>query len=318
MENNRFKIFAGSKGQALAQHICDELGCQFGSVRVDRFSDGEFCAYFEESVRGQSVYLVQSTCPNSDNLMELLLMIDAAKRASASKVIAVIPYFGWARQDRKDKPRVSIGAKLVANMLQTAGADRVITVDLHADQIQGFFDIPVDHIYGSNVLAPYVASLNLKKLIVASPDVGGSKRASNFAKKLHVMTDREVPMVICYKNRPDFNKVSEIRVLGDVYGKDVVIFDDIADTAGTLCKAAEVMRDGGAKSVRAVVTHGVLSGNAIERIEESALEELVCTDSLPIDPACCSKLHIESLAGPIARTIRAIQNHTSISETNVR
>ena len=318
MENNRFKIFAGSKGQALARRICDELGCQFGSVRVDRFSDGEFCAYFEESVRGQSVYLVQSTCPNSDNLMELLLMIDAAKRASASKVIAVIPYFGWARQDRKDKPRVSIGAKLVANMLQTAGADRVITVDLHADQIQGFFDIPVDHIYGSNVLAPYVASLNLKKLIVASPDVGGSKRASNFAKKLHVMTDREVPMVICYKNRPDFNKVSEIRVLGDVYGKDVVIFDDIADTAGTLCKAAEVMRDGGAKSVRAVVTHGVLSGNAIERIEESALEELVCTDSLPIDPACCSKLHIESLAGPIARTIRAIQNHTSISETNVR
>ena len=318
MENNRFKIFAGSKGQALAQHICDELGCQFGSVRVDRFSDGEFCAYFEESVRGQSVYLVQSTCPNSDNLMELLLMIDAAKRASASKVIAVIPYFGWARQDRKDKPRVSIGAKLVANMLQTAGADRVITVDLHADQIQGFFDIPVDHIYGSNVLAPYVASLNLKKLIVASPDVGGSKRASNFAKTLHVMTEREVPMVICYKNRPDFNKVSEIRVLGDVYGKDVVIFDDIADTAGTLCKAAEVMRDGGAKSVRAVVTHGVLSGNAIERIEESALEELVCTDSLPIDPTCCSKLHIESLAGPIARTIRAIQNHTSISETNVR
>ena len=318
MENNRFKIFAGSKGQALAQRICDELGCQFGSVRVDRFSDGEFCAYFEESVRGQSVYLVQSTCPNSDNLMELLLMIDAAKRASASKVIAVIPYFGWARQDRKDKPRVSIGAKLVANMLQTAGADRVITVDLHADQIQGFFDIPVDHIYGSNVLAPYVASLNLKKLIVASPDVGGSKRASNFAKKLHTMTDREVPMVICYKNRPDFNKVSEIRVLGDVYGKDVVIFDDIADTAGTLCKAAEVLKEGGAKSVRAVVTHGVLSGNAIERIEESALEELVCTDSLPIDPACCSKLHIESLAGPIARTIRAIQNHTSISETNVR
>ena len=245
-------------------------------------------------------------------------MIDAAKRASAAKVIAVIPYFGWARQDRKDKPRVSIGAKLVANMLQTAGADRVITVDLHADQIQGFFDIPVDHIYGSNVLAPYIASLNLKKLIVASPDVGGSKRASNFAKKLHIMTDREVPMVICYKNRPDFNKVSEIRVLGDVYGKDVVLFDDIADTAGTLCKAAEVMRDGGAKSVRAVVTHGVLSGNACQRIEESVLEEIICTDSIPIDPACCSKLHIESLALPIAQTIRAIQNHTSVSETNVR
>ena len=250
--------------------------------------------------------------------MELLLMIDAAKRASAYKVIAVIPYFGWARQDRKDKPRVSIGAKLVANMLQTAGADRVITVDLHADQIQGFFDIPVDHIYGSNVLAPYVAGLNLKKLIVASPDVGGSKRASNFAKKLHVLTDREVPMVICYKNRPDFNKVSEIRVLGDIYGKDVVIFDDIADTAGTLCKAAEVMMSGGAKSVRAVVTHGVLSSNACEKIENSSLEELVCTDSIPVDPSRCSKLHIVSLASSIAQTIRAIQNHTSVSESNMR
>jgi ribose-phosphate pyrophosphokinase len=203
-------------------------------------------------------------------------------------------------------------------MLQTAGADRVITVDLHADQIQGFFDIPVDHIYGSNVLAPCVAGMNLKKLIVASPDIGGSKRASTFAKKLHTMTEHEVPMVICYKNRPDFNKVSEIRVLGDIYGKDVVIFDDIADTAGTLCKAAEVMKEGGAKSIRAVVTHGVLSGNACQKIEESALEELICTDSLPIDTSRCSKLRVESLAGIIACTIRAIQNHMSISETNAR
>ena len=317
-ETNQFKIFAGSQGEDLAQRICDELGRPLGKIHIDRFSDGEFCTYFEESVRGQSVYLVQPTCPTSDNLMELLLMIDAAKRASAYKVIAVIPYFGWARQDRKDKPRVSIGAKLVANMLQTAGADRVITVDLHADQIQGFFDIPVDHLFGSNVLAPYIAGMNLKKLIVASPDVGGSKRASNFAKKLHTLTDREVPMVICYKNRPDFNKVSEIRVLGDIYGKDVVIFDDIADTAGTLCKAAEVMRDGGAKSVRAVVTHGLLSGNACQRIEDSALEELVCTDSLPIHPSKCSKLHIESLASSIAQTILAIQNHRSVSEANVK
>ena len=317
-ETNQFKIFAGSQGEDLAQRICDELGRPLGKIHIDRFSDGEFCTYFEESVRGQSVYLVQPTCPTSDNLMELLLMIDAAKRASAYKVIAVIPYFGWARQDRKDKPRVSIGAKLVANMLQTAGADRVITVDLHADQIQGFFDIPVDHLFGSKVLAPYVAGLNLKKLIVASPDVGGSKRASNFAKKLHGLTDREVPMVICYKNRPDFNKVSEMRVLGDIYGKDVVIFDDIADTAGTLCKAAEVMRDGGAKSVRAVVTHGLLSGNACQRIEESPLEELICTDSLPIDPSKCSKLHIETLAGSIAQTILAIQNHRSVSEANVK
>ena len=319
MENPRpFKVFAGSKGGALAKGICDELGCQLGQLHIDRFSDGEFCTYFEESVRGQSVYLVQPTCPSSDNLMELLLMIDAAKRASAYKVIAVVPYFGWARQDRKDKPRVSIGAKLVANMLQAAGADRVITVDLHAEQIQGFFDIPVDHIYGSNVLAPYIADLNLKNLIVASPDVGGSKRASNFAKKLHTMTDHEVPMVICYKYRPDFNKVSEMRVLGDVYGKDVVICDDIADTAGTLCKAAEVMKEGGARSIRAVVTHGVLSGEACKRIENSALEELICTDSLPIDPARCYKLHIVSLATSIANTILAIQNHTSVSEANMK
>ena len=319
MENPRqFKVFSGSKGGALAKGICDELGCQLGQVHIDRFSDGEFCTYFEESVRGQSVYLVQPTCPSSDNLMELLLMIDAAKRASAYKVIAVVPYFGWARQDRKDKPRVSIGAKLVANMLQAAGADRVITVDLHAEQIQGFFDIPVDHIYGSNVLAPYIADLNLKNLIVASPDVGGSKRASNFAKKLHTMTDHEVPMVICYKYRPDFNKVSEMRVLGDVYGKDVVICDDIADTAGTLCKAAEVMKEGGARSIRAVVTHGVLSGEACKRIENSALEELICTDSLPIDPARCYKLHIVSLATSIANTILAIQNHTSVSEANMK
>ena len=319
MENPRqFKVFAGSKGGALAKGICDELGCQLGQLHIDRFSDGEFCTYFEESVQGQSVYLVQPTCPSSDNLMELLLMIDAAKRASAYKVIAVVPYFGWARQDRKDKPRVSIGAKLVANMLQAAGADRVITVDLHAEQIQGFFDIPVDHIYGSNVLAPYIADLNLKNLIVASPDVGGSKRASNFAKKLHTMTDHEVPMVICYKYRPDFNKVSEMRVLGDVYGKDVVICDDIADTAGTLCKAAEVMKEGGARSIRAVVTHGVLSGEACKRIENSALEELICTDSLPIDPARCYKLHIVSLATSIANTILAIQNHTSVSEANMK
>lgn len=317
-ELSPYKVFAGSKGRALAERICKELGCQLGNVNLDRFSDGEFAVTFNESVRGQSVYLVQSTCPNSDNLMELLLMIDAARRASAYKVIAVIPYFGWARQDRKDKPRVSIGAKLVADMIQVAGADRVITVDLHADQIQGFFNIPVDHIYGSNVLAPYVAALNLKKLIVASPDVGGSKRASAFAKKMRAMTEREVPMVICYKNREVFNTVSEIRVLGDVYGKDVIIVDDMADTAGTLCKAAEVMKKAGAKSVRAVVSHGVMSGSACERIEESELEELVFTDSLPFEESRCSKVHIVSLAIPIACTIKAIQTHTSISELNIR
>ena len=314
--NNNFLVFSGRASRYLAEKICASLNCPLGNMIIQTFADGEFGVSFEETIRGKHVFLVQSTFPKADNLMELLLMIDAAKRASAAHVIAVIPYFGWARQDRKDKPRVSIGAKLIADMLSTAGVNRVITMDLHADQIQGFFDIPVDHIYGSNVLAPYVAGLNLKKLIVASPDVGGSKRASNFAKKLHVMTNKEVPMVICYKNRPDFNKVSEIRVLGDVYGKDVIILDDMADTAGTLCKAADVMKEAGAKSVRAVVTHGVLSGNACANIENSSIEEFVCTDSIPIDPQCCSKLHMESLAAPIAHTIRAIQMHTSVSEAN--
>lgn len=316
-EISPYKVFAGSKGTDLANRICEQLGCQLGSVNIDRFSDGEFAVSYNESVRGHSVYLVQPTCPTTDNLMELLLMIDAAKRASAYKVIAVIPYFGWARQDRKDKPRVSIGAKLVSNMIQSAGADRVITVDLHADQIQGFFDIPVDHIYGSNVLAPYVASQNLKKLIVASPDVGGSKRAATFAKKLRGLTDKEVPMVICYKHREAANQVSEMRVLGDVYGKDVVIVDDMADTAGTLCKAAEVMKKAGAKSVRAVVSHGVMSGEACSKIDCSELEEIVFTDSLPFDTTRCEKVHIESLAESIAMVIKAIQTHTSISELNI-
>ena len=316
-EASQFKIFAGSQGGVIAERICEHLGCKLGKVTVTRFSDGEFCAAFDDSVRGQSVYLVQSTNPSSDNLMELLLMIDAAKRASAYKVIAVIPYFGWARQDRKDKPRVSIGAKLVANMLQVAGADRVITLDLHADQIQGFFDIPVDHLYGGNVLANYIQSLNLRKLIVASPDVGGSKRAAAFAKKMHFLTDREVPMVICYKNRPDFNKVSEIRVLGDVYGKDVVLIDDIADTAGTLCKAAEVMKQGGAKSVRAVVSHGIMSGSACQRVMDSELEEIIFTDSIPFDTSLCPKVKVVSVSEPFANTIRAIQEHKSISDLNI-
>ena len=312
-----FLVFSGTNSRYLAEKICKSLNCPLGQMNIQHFADGEFSVSYEETIRGRDVFLVQSTFPNSDNLMELLLMVDAAKRASAHSIIAVIPYFGWARQDRKDKPRVSIGAKLVANMIQGAGADRVITVDLHADQIQGFFDIPVDHIYGSNVLAAYVASLNLKKLIVASPDVGGSKRASAFAKKMHGMTDRDVPMVICYKNREVFNQVSEIRVLGDVYGKDVIIVDDMADTAGTLCKAAEVMKKAGAKSVRAVVSHGIMSGPACERIENSELEELVFTDSLPFDTSRCSKVHVESLAVPIAQTIKAIQTHSSVSELNI-
>ena len=316
IEANPFKVFAGSQGQAIAQRVCEHLNCSLGNVKIERFSDGEYAATFEDSVRGQSVYLIQSTNPTADNLMELLLMIDAAKRASAYKVIAVIPYFGWARQDRKDKPRVSIGAKLVANIIQVAGADRVIVVDLHAEQIQGFFDIPVDHLYGSNVLAPYVENLGLDNLIIASPDVGGSKRAANFCKKLHLQTGKEVPMVICYKNRSGANQVGEMRVLGDVAGKDVVILDDIVDTAGTLCKAAKVMKDAGAKSVRAVISHGIMSGNACQNVMESELEELVITDSIPFDTTRCPKVKIVSMAIPIANTVLAIQEHRSISEQN--
>ena len=318
IEANPFKVFAGSKGGALAQRICDYLGCSLGRVNVEHFSDGEFAVSFEDSVRGQSVYLVQSTCPSTDNLMELLLMIDAARRASAYKVIAVIPYFGWARQDRKDKPRVSIGAKLVANMIQVAGADRVVTLDLHADQIQAFFDIPVDHLYGSSILADYIQSLNLENLIIASPDVGGSKRAANFCKKLERRLKHEVPMVICYKQRLKANQVSEMRVLGDVEGKDVVIVDDIADTAGTLCKAAAVMKENGAKSVRAVVTHGIMSGNACEKVMNSQLENLIFSDSLPFDVEKCPKVQVITMQRAFAETINAIQTHTSISDKNLR
>ena len=316
IEANPFKVFAGSQGQAIAQRVCQHLNCSLGRVKIDRFSDGEYSDTFEDSVRGLSVYLFQSTNPSADNLMELLLMIDAAKRASAYKVIAVIPYFGWARQDRKDKPRVSIGAKLVSNIIQGAGADRVIVVDLHADQIQGFFDIPVDHLFGSNVLAPYVESLNLENLIIASPDVGGSKRAATFCKKLLQQTGKEVPMVICYKHRQTFNQIDEMRVLGDVAGKDVVMIDDIVDTAGTLCKAAKVMKDAGAHSVRAVISHGIMSGNACQKVMESELEEVVITDSIPFDVSRCPKVKVVSMALPIAKTILAIQEHRSISEQN--
>lgn len=318
VEANPFKVFAGSKGDAIAKQICSHLGCELGKVSISRFSDGEFAVAFDESVRGHSVYLVQSTCPTSDNLMELLMMIDAARRASAYKVIAVIPYFGWARQDRKDRPRVSIGAKVVANMLQCVGVDRVITVDLHAEQIQGFFDIPMDHIYAANTLANYVQSLNLDNLIIASPDVGGSKRAAAFAKKMHDLTGKDVPMVICYKHRAAANQIAEMRVLGDVAGKDVVIVDDIADTAGTLCKAAKIMKEAGANSVRAMVSHGIMSGKACENIANSELEELIFTDTIPFDQARCGKVKVVSISAPLANVILAIQTHRSISELNIK
>lgn len=311
-ESHRFKIFAGGKGLLLAERICAQLGTKLSKVKIEHFSDGEYAAEFEDSVRGQAVYLVQATCPSADNLMELLLMIDAARRASASAIVAVIPYFGWARQDRKDKARVSIGAKLIANMLQVAGVDRIITLDLHAEQIQGFFDIPVDHLYGLTTFSDYIESLKLDDLIIASPDEGGSKRAAKLAARLNA------PMVMCYKNRQKANEIAEMRVLGDVSGKNVVLIDDIADTAGTLAKAADLLSEQGAKSVRAVVSHGLMSGNACQKVMDSKLEELIFTDTLPFDNSRCAKVKILSVAKPFAETIMAIQEHRSISEFNLR
>ncbi len=305
--NSKFKVFSGTNSRYLAEKICSSLGCPVGNMNVEHFADGEFAVSFEESIRGQYIYLVQSTFPNSDNLMELLLMIDAAKRASAYKIIAVMPYFGWARQDRKDKPRVSIGAKLIADLLSVAGVDRVITMDLHADQIQGFFNVPVDHLYASRIFVPYIESLKLPNLVIASPDVGGSKRAGTYSRFLHV------PMVLCHKAREKANVVGEMRIIGDVQGKDVVIVDDMVDTAGTLCKAADLMMENGANSVRAIVTHGVMSGNATERVMNSALTEIAFTDSIPFDCETCDKVKILSCADTFADTIQRVQTHQSIS-----
>jgi ribose-phosphate pyrophosphokinase len=303
-----FKVFSGTNSRYLAEKICESLKCPLGKMKIEHFSDGEFSVSYEESIRGQYVYLVQSTFPNSDNLMELLLMIDAAKRASAYKVIAVIPYFGWARQDRKDKPRVSIAAKLIADMLSVAGVDRVITMDLHADQIQGFFNVPVDHLYGSTIFIPFIKSLNIENLVIASPDVGGSKRAGSYSKHLGV------PMVLCHKTREKANVVGEMTIIGDVEGKDVIITDDMVDTAGTLCMAADLMMKNGAKSVRAIVTHGVMSGEATQRVMDSALSEIVFTDSIPFDCKKCDKVRILSIADMFADTIYRVQEHKSISE----
>ncbi len=305
--SSSFKVFSGTNSRYLAEKICQSLGCTLGNMNIQHFSDGEFSVSFEESIRGQHIYLVQSTFPTSDNLMELLLMIDAAKRASAYKIIAVIPYFGWARQDRKDKPRVSIGAKLIADMLTVAGVDRIMTMDLHADQIQGFFNVPVDHLYASATFIPYIKSLNLDNLVIASPDVGGSKRASSYSKHLGV------PMVLCHKTREKANVVGEMRIIGDVKGKNVIILDDMADTAGTLCKAANLMKENGALEVRAIVSHGVMSGNAVENINQSELTEIAFTDSIPFDVKKCSKVKILSIADLFARTIDKVQNHQSIS-----
>jgi ribose-phosphate pyrophosphokinase len=300
------KIFSGTSTCYLAEKISLCSGRDLGKVNRINFSDGEFSTAYEETVRGSHVFIVQSTFPPADNLMELLMMIDAAKRASAYKIVAVMPYFGYARQDRKDQPRVSIGAKLVADMLTTAGVSRIMTMDLHADQIQGFFDIPVDHLHASSIFVPYIRSLNLDDLVIASPDVGGTKRANAYAKFLGA------PMVICHKQRSRANVVDEMRIIGDVKGKNVIVIDDMADTAGTLSKASDIMMGEGALSVRAFTTHPVLSGKAYETIEKSALTEIIVTDTIPLKQES-SKIKVLSVAQVFADTIEKVYNYQSIS-----
>ena len=306
MNNNSFMVFSGTASRYLAEKICEELGCPLGNLTVTKFADGEFEVCYEESIRGRDVFLVQSTFPNSDNLMELLLMVDAAKRASARSICAVVPYFGWARQDRKSKPRVSIGAKLVADLLSVAGIDRLMTMDLHADQEQGFFDVPVDHLYASTVMLPYIKSLNLKNLCIASPDVGGSKRAASYAQYL------DCPMVLCNKSRKKANEVADMQIIGDVEGMDVVLVDDIVDTAGTITKAADLIMSRGANSVRAIASHCIMSGPADERVQASSLKEMVFTDSIPYRGKC-DKVKELSVSGMLAETIRRVMENESIS-----
>jgi ribose-phosphate pyrophosphokinase len=304
-EQSSFMVFSGTKSRYLAEKICTSLKCPLGNLVITHFADGEFAVSYEESIRGRDVFLVQSTFPNSDNLMELLLMIDAAKRASAS-IVAVVPYFGWARQDRKDKPRVSIGAKLVADLLSVAGIDRLITMDLHADQEQGFFNVPVDHLYASSIMLPYIKSLNLKNLCIATPDVGGSKRASTYAKYL------DCPLVLCNKTRKKANEVDTMQIIGEVKGMDVILVDDIVDTAGTITKAADLMKENGANSVRAIASHCVMSGPASERVQNSSLEEIVFTDSIPYSNRC-AKVKQLTVADMFAETIRRVEENESIS-----
>ncbi len=300
------KIFACTQSTILAEKIALAYGATMGNVLFSRYSDGEFQPSFEESVRGARIFIIGSTHPGAENLMEMLLMLDAAKRASARHITAVMPYFGWARQDRKDKPRVPIAAKLVAKMLEAAGATRIITMDLHADQIQGFFEKPVDHLFASTLFLPYLKKLGLKDLTIASPDMGGSKRAYAYSKAL------ESDVVICYKQRTQANIISDMELIGDVREKNVVIVDDMVDTAGTLTKAADLMIDRGAISVRAITTHGLLSGDAYERIEKSKLLELIVTDSIPIKSES-NKVKVLSCADLFADVMHRVHNNTSIA-----
>lgn len=302
------KILAGSASRYLGESIAREFGVELGNVIIQHFSDGEFQPSIEETVRGKEVIIIQSTFPPSDNLMEMLLLIDAAKRASAKRIVAVMPYFGFARQDRKDKPRVAIGAKLVANLLTAAGVDRVITMDLHAEQIQGFFEVPVDHLYASTIFVPYLKNLNIENLLIAAPDTGGTKRANAYAKLLGC------DLAICYKQRKVANQIENMTVIGDVKGKNVVIVDDMCDTAGTLCKAAEVMLENGALSVRAICTHPVLSGQAYERIEASALSEVIVTDSIPLkENKPTGKIKVLNVATLFSGVLHNLLENKSIS-----
>tara|TARA_Y100000813_G_scaffold59673_1_gene42166 strand:- start:15 stop:953 length:939 start_codon:yes stop_codon:yes gene_type:complete len=305
--SHRVKILACSASDKLANEIADKYGQSIAEYERQSFSDGEFQISINETVRGCDVFIIQSTIPPADNLMEMLLMIDAAKRSSAHKIIAVIPYFGWARQDRKDKPRVAIGAKLVANMLVSAGVDRVMTMDLHADQIQGFFEVPVDHLYASTLFAPYMQSKNLDNLIVAAPDAGGSKRANAYAKYL------DVDLALCYKQRKKANEIESMTIIGDVEGKDVVIIDDMIDTAGTLTKSAQLFIEHGAKSVSACCTHALLSGPAHERIENSVLKELVVTNTIPLKKEN-KKIKVLSVASLFSDIMKQHVNLKSISK----
>lgn len=300
------KIFACTQSESLAQRIAQTFGTELGKVKLSRFSDGEFQPSFEETVRGARVFIIGSTNPGAENLMEMLLMLDAAKRASARHITAVMPYFGWARQDRKDKSRVPIAAKMVANLLETAGATRIITMDLHADQIQGFFEKPVDHLYASTIFLPYLRGLNMDNICIASPDMGGSKRAYAYSKFLNS------DVVICYKQRKKANVIERMELIGDVEGKNVVLVDDMVDTAGTLVKAAELMKDRGAVSVRAVASHAILSGEAYSRIENSLLEEVIVTDSIPLKQES-KKIRVLSCAELFADVMHRIHENDSIS-----
>lgn len=300
------KIFTCSQSIELAEKIAKEYGVELGNVKTTHFSDGEFQPAFEESIRGRRIFLVGSTFPSADNLMEMLLMCDAAKRASARHITAVMPYFGWARQDRKDKPRVAIGAKLVAKLLEAAGATRIMTMDLHADQIQGFFEKPVDHLFASTVFLPYVKSLKLDNLTIASPDMGGSKRAYAYSKYL------ESDVVICYKQREKANIISHMELIGDVEGKNVILVDDMIDTGGTLTKAADLMIERGALSVRAICTHPILSGDAYERIQNSQLTELIVSDTIPLKKSV-SKIKVVTCATLFADVMHKVHDNTSIS-----